>query len=153
LGGVINLETKKGDGPLTLTGALEGGSFATFNQMGSASGSIGRFNYSVSVEHFFVDNTPVTPLDLLPPCEKRNNDSYENTTVSTRLGYDFTDNFGVSGVVRYTNSDLFFTGDDFSEFPSVPAAKQSEQSVDQVFTRGEVHLSLFDGAFKNSAGL
>ncbi|MEY2491189.1 MAG: vitamin transporter [Verrucomicrobiota bacterium] len=153
LGGVINLETKKGNGPPTFTGTLEGGSFDTFNQAGSASGSIGRFNYAVNVSHFLADSTPVTPLDLLPPGRKRNDDSYENTTFSTKLGYDFTDGFGVSGVVRYTNSDLLFTGDDFSVFPSVPAAEQSEQSEEQVFTRGEAHLSLFDGTFKNSAGL
>ncbi len=153
LGGVINLVTKKGDGPLTLTGTLEGGSFDTFNQAGSASGSIGRFNYAVNIQHFVADNTPVTPLDLLPPGRKRNNDSYENTTFSTNLGYDFTDDFGIGGVVRYTNSDLFFTGNDFSVFPSVPAAAQSEQSADQIFARGEAHLSLFNGTFKNSAGL
>ncbi len=153
LGGVINLVTKKGDGPPTLTGSLEGGSFDTFNQAGSASGSIGRFNYAVNVQHFVADSTPVTPLDLLPPGRKRNDDSYENTTFSTKLGYDFTDDFGISGVVRYTNADLFFTGNDFSVFPSVPAAEQSEQSADQIFARGEAHLSLFNGTFKNSAGL
>jgi vitamin B12 transporter len=153
LGGVINLVTKKGDGPPTFTGSLEGGSFDTFNQAGSASGSIGRFNYAVNVQHFVADSTPVTPLELLPPGRKRNDDSYENTTFSTRLGYDFTDDFGISGVVRYTNSDLFFTGDDFSVFPSVPAAEQSEQSADQIFARGEAHLALFNGIFKNSAGL
>lgn len=153
LGGVINLETKRGEGPPTFAGVLEGGSFETFNQMASASGSVGRFNYSFNVAHFLADSTPVTPLDLLPPGEKRNNDSYENTTLSTRLGYEFTDDFGIGTVVRYTNSDLFFTGDDFSVFPSVPAAEQSEQTVQQVFTRGEAHLSLFEGAFKNSAGL
>ena len=153
LGGVINLETKKGEGPPIFAGSLEGGSFDTFNQAGSASGSIGRFNYAVNVSHFLADSTPVTPLDLLPPRRKRINDSYENTTVSSRLGYEFTDDFGIGAVVRYTNSDLFFTGDDFSVFPSVPAAKQSEQEAEQVFARGEAHLSLFNGSFKNSAGL
>lgn len=153
IGGVINLVTKKGEGPPSFTGSLEGGSFETFNQTASASGSISRFNYSFSVAHFLADSTPVTPLDLLPPGRKRNDDSYENTTLSTRLGYDFTDDFGIDAVVRYTNSDLLFTGDDFSVFPSVPAADQSDQSVEQVFARGAAHLSLFDGAFKNSAGL
>ncbi len=95
----------------------------------------------------------MTPLDLLPAGRKRINDSYENTTLSTKLGYDFTDNFGIDAVARYTNSELLFTSDDFSVFPSVPAADQSDQNVDQVFTRGSAHLSLFDGAFKNSAGL
>ena len=153
IGGVINLVTKKGEGPPSFTGSLEGGSFETFNQMASASGSIRRFNYSFNVAHFLVDSTPVTPLGLLPPGRERNNDSYENTTLSTKLGYDFTDDFAIDAVVRYTNANLHFTGDDFSVFPSVPAADQSDQTVEQIFARSAVHLSLFNGAFKNTAGL
>jgi hypothetical protein len=48
---------------------------------------------------------------------------------------------------------LFFTGDDFSVFPSVPAAEQSEQHAHQLFTRGQAQLALFDGAFQNTIGL
>ncbi len=153
LGGVINIVTKKGEGPPRFTGTLEGGSFDTFNQSASASGSISRFNYSFNIAHFLVDDTPVTPLDLLPPGRKRINDSYENTTLSTKLGVDLTDAFGLDAVARYTDSTLFFTGEDFSVFPSVPAADQSEQHAQQVFTRGQAHLALFDGAFKNTVGV
>jgi vitamin B12 transporter len=153
LGGVINLLTKKGEGPPRFTGMLEGGTFDTFNQSASASGSISRFNYSFNVAHMLVDDTPVTPLDLLPPGRKRINDSYENTTLSTRLGADLTDTFEVQAVARYTDSMLFFTGDDFSVFPSVPAAAQSEQHARQLFTRGQAQLTLFDGVFQNTIGL
>ena len=153
IGGVVNIVTKKGEGPPRFTGSLEGGSFDTFNQTASVRGSIARFNYSFNVSHFLTDDTPVTPLDLLPPGRKRINDSYENTTVSTKLGMDLTDTFGLDFVGRYTDSTLFFTGDDFSVFPSVPAASQSEQNARQFFARGEARLTLFDGAFKNRAGL
>ena len=153
LGGVINIVTKKGEGPPRFSGLLEGGSFDTFNQSAGASGSIGHVNYSFNVAHLLVDDTPVTPLDLLPPGRKRINDSYENTTLSTKLGADLTDAFGFDVVARYTDSTLFFTGDDFSVFPSVPAAKQSEQHAQQLFTRGQAHLALFDGAFGNTVGI
>ena len=153
LGGVINIVTKNGEGPPHFTGTLEGGSFDTFNQSASASGSISRFNYSFNVAHFLVDDTPVTPLDLLPPGRKRIDDSYENTTLSTKLGTSLTDAFGVDVAARYTDSTLLFTGDDFSVFPSVPAADQSDQHAQQLFTRGQAHLALFDGQFKNTVGL
>lgn len=153
LGGVIDIVTKKGEGPPRFTGMLEGGSFDTFNQSASASGSISRFNYSFNIAHFLVDDTPVTPLNLLPPGRKRINDSYENTTLSTKLGVDLTDAFGLDAVARYTDSTLFFTGEDFSVFPSVPAADQSEQHAQQLFTRGQAHLALFDDAFKNTVGV
>src|SRR5438105_7542401 len=85
LGGVINIITEQGEGPARFSGMLEGGSFATFHQAGSLSGSTSRFNYSLNVDHFVADDTPVTPLDLLPPGRKRIDDSYENTTLSTKL--------------------------------------------------------------------
>src|SRR3984893_16605313 len=153
IGGVINIVTKNGEGPPQFTGRLEGGSFETFNQSASVRGSVSRFSYSFNVAHFLTDDTPVTPLDLLPPGRKRINDSYENTTVSAKLGADLTDTFGIDFVGRYTDSTLFFTGEDFSAFPSVPAANQSEQNARQFFARGEAHLALFDGAFKNRIGV
>jgi vitamin B12 transporter len=153
LGGVISIVTKKGEGPPRFTGTLEGGSFDTFNQSASASGSISRFNYSFNIAHFLVDDTPVTPLDLLPPGRRRINDSYENTTLSTKLGVDLTDAFGFGAVARYTDSTLLFTGEDFSVFPSVPAADQSEQHAQQLFTRGQAHLALFDNALTNTVGV
>ena len=67
IGGVVNIVTKTGEGPAQFTGRLEGGSFETFNQTASVSGSVSRFRYSFNVAHFLADDTPVTPLDLLPP--------------------------------------------------------------------------------------
>jgi vitamin B12 transporter len=153
IGGVVNIVTKTGEGSAQFTGRLEGGSFDTFNQSASVRGSVSRFRYSFNVAHFLVDDTPVTPLDLLPPGRKRINDSYENITLSTKLGADLTDNFSIDVVGRYTDSTLFFTGEDFSFFPSVPAAAQSEQNARQLFTRGDARLALFGGAFKNRVGV
>lgn len=153
LGGVVSIVTKQGEGPPQFRAMLEGGSFGTFNQSASLSGSVSRFHYAFNVAHFLADDTPVTPLDLLPPGRKRINDSYENTTLSTKLGVYVTDTFKLSAVARYTDSTLFFTGEDFSFFPSVPAADQSEQNARQLFTRGQAELTLFDGAFKNLFGI
>ncbi|HKP92549.1 MAG TPA: TonB-dependent receptor [Chthoniobacterales bacterium] len=153
LGGVVNIVTKQGEGPPQFRGMLEGGSFETFNQSASVSGAVSRFHYAFNVAHFLSDDTPVTPLDLLPPGRKRINDSYENMTLSTKLGLDATDTLSFSAVARYTESTLFFTGEDFSFFPSVPAADQSEQNARQLFTRGEARLTLFGGGFKNRFGV
>ena len=153
IGGVVNIVTKTGEGPPQFTGSMEGGSFETFNQSAGVRGSVSRFRYSFNVAHFLVDDTPVTPLDLLPPGRKRINDSYENSMVSTKLGADLTDNFGIDLAGRYTDSTLFFTGEDFSFFPSVPAAAQSEQNARQLFMRGDARLALFGGAFKNRFGV
>ena len=153
IGGVVNIVTKRGEGPAQFTGRLEGGSFETFNQSASVRGAVSRFHYAFNVAHFLIDDTPVTPLDLLPPGRKRLNDSYENITLSTKVGADLTDVLGIDFVGRFTDSTLFFTGEDFSFFPSVPAATQSEQNARQFFLRGEARLALFSGAFKNRFGV
>lgn len=153
IGGVISITTKKGSGPPKVSATMEGGSFGTFNQTASLSGSYDRFNYAFNVAHFRSTDTPVTPLNLLPPGRQRINDFYDNVTLSTRLGMDVNENFTVNFIARYTDATLRFTGDDFSVFPAVPAAAQSTQHVRQFFTRGEAVVTLWDGRFKNFFGV
>jgi vitamin B12 transporter len=154
IGGVISITTKKGEGPAKVTATLEGGSFQTFNQTASLSGSEGAFNYAFNVLHYRVGSVPVTPLDLLAPGVQRNNDNYDNWTYSTRLGYDITDNLAVNLTGRYINAKHGFTGDDFVNFfPPSPEVLQETQRNHQLFTRGEVVWSLFDNRFKNFFGV
>jgi vitamin B12 transporter len=155
IGGVIFITTRKGEGPPKVTATVEGGSFGTFNQAASLSGSQDRFNYAFNVAHFISASTPVTPLELLPPGQKRNNDYFNNTTYSSRLGFDASDNVSFNWIGRYTDSKLRFTSDVFLPpdfFPAVPAANQSEQVAHQFFTRGEAVVTLLDGRFKNYFG-
>lgn len=152
LGGVISIITKKGEGPARVTGFVEGGSFGTFNQAVGARGSKDRFDYAFNVTHLRSTDTPVTPLDLLPPGQRRNNDIYDNWTYSTRLGYALSDTFAVNFVARYTEAELGFTGDtclNVFPFTCSPDAKRSLQLTDQFFTRGEVVWSPFGEVFKN----
>ena len=153
IGGVINIITKTGSGPPRFSGSLEGGSFGTFNQTGSASGSLDRLNYAFNVAHFRSTDSPVTPLDLLPPGRQRIGDAYDNVTLSTKLGGQLTEKLDVGLVARYIDTSLRFTGQDFSVFPSVPAAAQSRSATQQLFTRGTAHVVLFDGIFEQTLGL
>src|SRR5262249_20328638 len=91
--------------------------------------------------------------ELLPPGRERINDRYDNLTFSTKLGAQVSENVAVNYVARYTDATLRFTGDDFSVFPSVPAALQSTQHNKQFFTRGETVVTLFDGQFVNFFGI
>ncbi len=151
IGGVISIITKKGEGPPRATGMIEGGSFGTFNQTAALSGAQDRINYAFNVAHFRSTDTPVTPLELLPPGRKANGNNYDNMTYSTKLGADLNENFSVNAVARYTDATLRFTSD--SGFPSFPNAAQSTQTVHQFFTRGEAVWSLFDGRIKNYFGV
>jgi len=153
IGGVINIITKPGSGPPRLTGMIEGGSFGTFNQTGALRGSFDRFSYAFDVEHFHSADTPVTPLDLLPPGRQRIGDSYDNKSFGAKLGAKVTDDVDVGLVARYIDTSLGITGDDFSVFPSVPAASQGHGDTRQLFTRGTARQVLFAGVFDHTFGV
>jgi vitamin B12 transporter len=153
IGGAIYIVTRTGAGPPAATATLEGGSFGTFNQTGSLGGSSGGSNYAVDVDHFRSTGTPVTPADLVPLGARRNDDSYDNKSFSTKLGTSIADNLDVALVVHYIDATLHFTGDDFNVSPSVPDATQSEHDSQQIFTRASAHLVLFAGRFDQTVGV
>jgi vitamin B12 transporter len=153
IGGAVYIVTKTGAGPLAATATLEGGSFGTFNETGSVSGASGGSNYAFNVDHFRSTDTPVTPLDLLPAAQRRNDDSYDNRTFSTKLGTQLADNLDVALVAHYIDATLHFTGDNFNVFPSVPDATRSEHDSQQLFTRASAHWALFEGRFDETLGV
>jgi vitamin B12 transporter len=152
IGGVINIITKSGQGPAQVAASAEGGSFETFNQSAGLRGSLDQFHYSANVDHWHSGATPVTPLDLLSPGERRNDDYYDNRTASMKLGYDVVQNFDLGLVARYTQSHLRSTSDDFTSFPSFPAAVQSRFMTTEYYTRATAHLVLLDGFLDQTFG-
>ena len=151
IGGVINIITKQGSGPMLATAMAEGGSFATFNQAAGVSGSQGRANYDFNFVHLRTADLPVTPSYALAPGEARNDDFNSNRTFSGKAGADLTDNFSVSLVGRYVDSLVRSTTDTFSvpPFTGVPEGTQSMTQVHEFFTRGEAKLLSFDGDLEN----
>lgn len=127
IGGVVNIITHAGEGPLTLTGIAEAGSFDTFNQSASLSGSDGAFRYRATVQHEHAGATPVTPLNLLPPGQVRNPDVFDNLTASTRLGLALGDAVELGLTARWSQSLTKVTGDAFSfaSFTFAPAPAQT----------------------------
>ena len=153
IGGVINIITKRATGPTQLTASAEGGSFQTFNQTAGLRGASDQFNYSANVEHLHAAETPVTPLDLLAPGERRYDDYYDNLTVSTKLGFNASRDLDFGIVGRYTDTHLRFTGDDFSTFPALPSAQQSQTDTTAYYTRGFAHAQWFDGLLDQTIGV
>jgi vitamin B12 transporter len=156
IGGVINIITKSGNGPVQFTGLAEGGTFDTFNQGGTLSGSQDDFHYSASVAHFHAGSVPVTPLDLLLPGEARNDDYDDNLTLTSKLGYDVTPDFDLGLAARYTDIHLRDTGEDYLEvFPysGYPAPEQTTADTVEYATRLTAHLKSFDGVLEQTLGL
>jgi len=153
IGGVINVITKSGNGPLTASVTAEGGSFDTFNQSATVSGSEDAFHYRASLAHLHAGATPVTPLDLLPPGQKRNDDFFDNVTASAKLGYDLSDRLDLGLVGRYSNSLSKVTGDAFdpATFASFPSPLRTRIDTLSYNARATAHLVL--GSIDQTVGL
>jgi vitamin B12 transporter len=152
IGGVINVITRGGSGPARFAASAESGSFDTFNQAGSISGSDGALHYAATLEHVHSGATPVTPLALLAPGERRIDDADDNLTASTKLGLDVGSGVDLGLVARYTDTTLRLTGDNFATFPATPDASQSRNDTRQYYGRGFLHTVAMDGAFEQWLG-
>lgn len=146
LGGVVVIYTKKGEGPLQVDALVEGGSFGTFNQAVSARGSVNRFNYAFNVSHLQTAKVAVTPREILGPGVPLLENSFDNWSYSTKLGYDVSDALTFNVAARYSDSRLDFQSSRFD-------TKLTTTLNEQFQTRGEAVLRLFQGRLVNYFGV
>ena len=149
IGGVINIVTTKSDAGSHVAVSAEAGSFATFNQTAAIGGATERFNYDFSYSHFRVGHTEATPVDLVVPGRPINPDSVDNQTYATRLGYKLTDLIDAGLVVRYVESMLKSTSDDWVG----PEGLRTDSLDRQWFTRATLHQQSESGRFDQTLGL
>ncbi len=149
IGGVINIETQKGHGPMLATASVEGGSFGTFNQTAKVSGSADWLSYFLGYGHFSTTDTPVTPPSLVPIGRAINPNIYDNSTFSMRLDAQLADTLDIGLTSRYIQTTLWSTSDDYLG----PEGKLSFNGNDQSFSRAFIHNTLFDGRFDQTLGL
>ena len=100
VGGVINIITKKGKGKPTHSLAIEAGSFETFKETLTSSGSFGKLDYSASASRTDRDGFSSASEEQ----GATEDDGYGNTSLSTRLGMDFLDDGRVDFIGRYQKS-------------------------------------------------
>ena len=143
IGGVINIITRKGKGPTQSSVLAEAGSFRTFHESATVSGSQSRFNYNVTVTALNTDGASVTPGRLR---RGRDNeaDPYANQSVSSRLGADLTESFSLSLFTRYIGTTNAYDGS--AEDPD------TREKTHQWYNRLQGDLSLFEGAWKQTFG-
>ena len=122
--GVINILTKKGDGPLNFYAALEGGSYGTRKIYGGLNGKSGNSRYAATLARLksdgfsFADNRNPAIAHEGNTSEK---DGYTNTTLSASYSYDFLPETVLEATFRYTDSSVKYddtangyTGDRFN---------------------------------------
>ena len=104
VGGVINIITKRGKGKPSHSFSTEGGSFETFRETLNSGGDLGFMDYSLTVSR--TDSAGFSAAN-----ETRGNtedDGYENTTVSTKLGRNFLNDGRMDFIGRFTRAIVQF---------------------------------------------
>ena len=141
MAGVIHIITKQGEGAPSTYAEVEGGSYETWRAALGSSGRIDRFNYALSLSQLESGGIPATDLF-------GERDSYRNRTLSTRFGYDLTDEAAVSLIARFVESVIHYDSFDATYAPS-PEGKIEK---DELFLRAEAQLLLMEGRWEQVLG-
>lgn len=118
IGGVINIITKKGQGPLESGLSLQGGNGYTNRQVATLTGSAGNLGYLFSVGHLASDGF------------RSVNDDYHNLSSSARLDYQLTENTSLKGIFHFINSRAgLFNNNNFAATADPNARQATTQYV------------------------
>ncbi len=146
IGGVINLVTKAGKGPMNGAAFTELGTRLWSNSGAYVRGSEGRFNYNLSFAGTFTPNDTPVPARFTPNGGFVDNDPYRNITLAARLGFEINDNTQFNWYGRFINTKLNY--DQIGQ-----EDPNANGYTSQFYTRGEVEGSYFDGRWKPVVGV
>jgi vitamin B12 transporter len=118
IGGVINVITKKGQGPVEAGLSLEGGNGSTYRQALTLQGAAGKLGYSLSAARLESEGF------------RKFNDDYRNLATSARLDFQATEDASLKGIFHFVKTDLgLFNNNNFVPAPDPNAREASTQYV------------------------
>ena len=118
IGGVINIITKRGQGPLDVGVSAQGGNGWTNRQVATLRGGLGKLGYAFSVGHIGSQGF------------RSVNDDYRNLSTSARLDYQLTEDASLKGIFHYIDSDAgLFNNNNFASTPDPNARQATTQYV------------------------
>ncbi len=147
IGGVINIITKSGKGPLGGSATVQGGSFGTAGLSGTLHGSLldERLSFALSAERNRTDGYAYAAADRRASAgAPAFDDGSHDWTVSGKLGYRLSDTLSVSGLIRQSKA--------FSNYDANPGDPNAELRNDIRLMRGEAVWDVFGGRMSNRVG-
>lgn len=145
MGGVINIITKKGDGPAKVTVSAEAGSYQTFTEQAGVQGGDDDLFYSLEASHHTTDGSSSAARSL----GNLEDDGFEQYGVSGRAGANISKDLSASLTFRMNRgvSDLDQFGGLGGDDPNRVLDNR------QLFTRGEVKTSIVDDYLNPTVGI
>ncbi len=141
IGGVINIITKRGEGPMTFRASGMGGSFGTHQERIGVSGGDDRKYYSFSASYFDADG--ITAVSSRFGGVER--DGFQNAAISGRMGWNVNETLNIDYVFRYSDSDAEADG-----FLVDNLIRENRQQ--QFFQRLQAESEHADGMFRSKVG-
>ncbi len=145
LGGVISITTKRGTKAPNSYLSFLGGSYSTFEEQAGINGLKDKLDYSLAVARADSDGISSAKADL----GNSEHDRYSDNSFSGKFGYESDKDFQSLLSFRYLDakSDLDSMGGIGGDDPN---RKLKDQ---ELFVRGEEHVSFFAGQLKSVAGI
>ncbi len=144
IGGVINIITKKGQGPAQGEVSAEAGSFNTFNEKAEVRGGTGKVNYSAGASR--QDSSGISSAEARNGNTEK--DGYGRTEASVRLGWTPVEEVEASGTVRWNRSNFDYDG----MVNGVLADTDDHADIESLLLAGEGKAKLFDGLWRSRLG-
>jgi vitamin B12 transporter len=147
IGGVINIITIRGEGPLGVRASALGGAYGTHREGAAVSGGNCEWHYAFAGSFLDTDGFS-SAAERLGNTE---DDGYRNGTLSGRFGWTPSDLVDVDYVFRYT--DAAAEVDDFSFVTGLPFDNpRRENLTQQFFQRVELTSVVWDGIIESIVG-
>jgi len=143
IGGVVNIVTRRGEGPVTGTASVEGGGYGTLRGHASISGGNDDVDVLIGAAGLRTDGASAA----------RNGseaDGYRNGTIYTKIGLHPSELIDIDVVGRYTRFNT-----DLDGFAGGVGAVDSRDDVDGSTFLGRIQgkLKLLDGRWEHIVGL
>jgi vitamin B12 transporter len=148
IGGVVNIITKRGSGPMRASATLEGGSYGLMSGLGAISGSDGKWSYAASGavqknDGFSRYGYRIPAIEARFPNLER--DGFSRLAGSARVGYDSGEGFrfDAGALSSFMRGGLDAATGAFPDTPSF-----AERWYSQVNARGSIDA--LDGRWSHS---
>jgi vitamin B12 transporter len=145
IGGVVNIITKRGDGPPSGYVYTEDGSYNTFREGAGVSGGNKTVNYSLSLSQ--QDSQGFPTVDSRFP--DRQDNGYGITTVADKIGWNISDALSIDFIGRYQQSNVGI----YNSGGSAGVDPNSQLRNHEAFLGVQPHLALLDGKWMQTYNL
>ena len=148
IGGVINIITKKGRGPVTGSLSLEGGSFRTAQASAGIRGGGDWYHFSLGATGFTTDGISIAP-------ESQGNsesDGHRNQTYNVKLGVSPLENLEIDLFGRFVKSTMETDPQPAVAGIITTADGDRKTRTRQRTGRAQAKYSLFDGTWEHIVG-